>query len=93
MHVAGCACLKLTSSIVVQGLDLKLSPGEILALVGSSGCGKSTTIQLLERFYDPLMGVIVSRGLQCWRRGGVCGWGGRPLGDPSSGNVCVRGLS
>ncbi|XP_054477289.1 ATP-binding cassette, sub-family B (MDR/TAP), member 4 [Anoplopoma fimbria] len=41
---------------VLQGLNLKVSKGETLALVGSSGCGKSTTIQLLERFYDPREG-------------------------------------
>ncbi|KAL0985399.1 hypothetical protein UPYG_G00156400 [Umbra pygmaea] len=44
---------------VLQGLDLKVKKGQTLALVGSSGCGKSTTIQLLERFYDPLEGTVM----------------------------------
>ncbi|KAL0985400.1 hypothetical protein UPYG_G00156410 [Umbra pygmaea] len=44
---------------VLQGLDLKVKNGQTLALVGSSGCGKSTTIQLLERFYDPLEGTVM----------------------------------
>ncbi|XP_072010354.1 ATP-dependent translocase ABCB1 isoform X3 [Engystomops pustulosus] len=43
---------------VLQGLDISVGKGETLALVGSSGCGKSTTVQLLERFYDPLDGVV-----------------------------------
>uniref|UniRef100_A0A667Z1D1 ATP-binding cassette, sub-family B (MDR/TAP), member 4 n=1 Tax=Myripristis murdjan TaxID=586833 RepID=A0A667Z1D1_9TELE len=44
---------------ILQGLNLKVSKGETLALVGSSGCGKSTTIQLLERFYDPREGTVM----------------------------------
>ncbi|XP_053289020.1 ATP-binding cassette, sub-family B (MDR/TAP), member 4 [Pleuronectes platessa] len=44
---------------VLQGLDLEVKRGETLALVGSSGCGKSTIIQLLERFYDPREGSVV----------------------------------
>nr|XP_020462921.1 multidrug resistance protein 1-like [Monopterus albus]XP_020462922.1 multidrug resistance protein 1-like [Monopterus albus] len=44
---------------ILQGLNLKVKKGETLALVGSSGCGKSTTIQLLERFYDPAEGRVV----------------------------------
>uniref|UniRef100_A0A672J142 ATP-binding cassette, sub-family B (MDR/TAP), member 4 n=1 Tax=Salarias fasciatus TaxID=181472 RepID=A0A672J142_SALFA len=43
---------------ILQGLNLKVKKGETLALVGSSGCGKSTTIQLLERFYDPREGRV-----------------------------------
>ncbi|NWV97631.1 MDR1 protein, partial [Machaerirhynchus nigripectus] len=45
---------------ILQGLNLKVEKGQTLALVGSSGCGKSTVVQLLERFYDPLEGEMVS---------------------------------
>uniref|UniRef100_A0A8C0EKK9 ABC-type xenobiotic transporter n=1 Tax=Bubo bubo TaxID=30461 RepID=A0A8C0EKK9_BUBBB len=44
---------------VLQGLNMKVNKGQTLALVGSSGCGKSTSIQLLERFYDPVEGQVV----------------------------------
>ncbi|CAJ0936179.1 unnamed protein product, partial [Mesorhabditis belari] len=43
---------------VLKGLSLKVNPGETLALVGSSGCGKSTVVSLLERFYDPSIGSL-----------------------------------
>ncbi|KAL3831884.1 hypothetical protein ACJMK2_023581 [Sinanodonta woodiana] len=43
---------------VLNGLDLCVNPGETVALVGSSGCGKSTTVQLTERFYDVEDGVL-----------------------------------
>ncbi|MEV7023831.1 ABC transporter ATP-binding protein, partial [Kitasatospora sp. NPDC093558] len=43
---------------VLHGLDLKLAPGETLALVGASGSGKSTVAQLVPRFYDPAAGAI-----------------------------------
>ncbi|XP_064300530.1 ATP-binding cassette sub-family B member 5 isoform X3 [Phalacrocorax carbo] len=48
---------------VLQGLNVKVNKGQTLALVGSSGCGKSTSIQLLERFYDPVEGQVVADGL------------------------------
>ncbi|XP_017777603.1 PREDICTED: multidrug resistance protein 1B [Nicrophorus vespilloides] len=43
---------------ILNGLNLTIKPGETVALVGSSGCGKSTCIQLLQRFYDPLGGSV-----------------------------------
>ncbi|XP_030350565.1 ATP-binding cassette sub-family B member 5 isoform X1 [Strigops habroptila] len=47
---------------VLQGLSMKVNKGQTLALVGSSGCGKSTSIQLLERFYDPVEGQVLADG-------------------------------
>ena len=45
---------------ILQGLNISVESGQTLALVGSSGCGKSTTVQLIERFYDPKSGSVVS---------------------------------
>ncbi|XP_018431832.1 PREDICTED: ATP-binding cassette sub-family B member 5 isoform X1 [Nanorana parkeri] len=47
---------------ILTGLDLKIPAGKTMALVGMSGCGKSTTIQLLQRFYDPLEGEVMVDG-------------------------------
>lgn len=46
---------------VLKGLSISVKPGQTLAFVGSSGCGKSTSVQLLERFYDPEKGSVVSK--------------------------------
>lgn len=43
---------------VLKGLNLIVKPGQMVALVGQSGCGKSTCIQLLQRLYDPLSGNV-----------------------------------
>ncbi|CAH1394421.1 unnamed protein product [Nezara viridula] len=45
---------------VLKKLNLKIEAGKTVALVGDSGCGKSTIISLLERFYLPTGGKIVS---------------------------------
>ncbi|KAK3569006.1 hypothetical protein QTP86_021584 [Hemibagrus guttatus] len=47
---------------VLRGLEVEVSPGQTLAFVGSSGCGKSTSVQLLERFYDPDHGQVLIDG-------------------------------
>ncbi|XP_051576241.1 ATP-dependent translocase ABCB1-like isoform X2 [Myxocyprinus asiaticus] len=47
---------------VLNGINLKVMSGQTVALVGSSGCGKSTTIQLLQRFYDPQEGTVTIDG-------------------------------
>lgn len=44
---------------VLRGLNFTVEPGQTLAIVGESGCGKSTVVSLLERFYDPSTGLIV----------------------------------
>lgn len=45
---------------VLDGLNLKINRGETVALVGESGCGKSTCLQLVQRLYDPLDGQVSS---------------------------------
>ena len=47
----------------LSNINLKIKPGETIALVGPSGAGKSTFIQLLQRFYDPDQGVIFLDGI------------------------------
>ena len=43
---------------ILQGVSFSVAAGQTVALVGTSGCGKSTCIQLLQRFYDPLEGQV-----------------------------------
>lgn len=47
---------------VLRGLRITVKPGQYVALVGASGCGKSTAIALLERFYDALAGGVYVDG-------------------------------
>ncbi|KAF4322073.1 hypothetical protein BBO99_00003543 [Phytophthora kernoviae] len=48
---------------IYRGYNLKITPGQTVALVGASGCGKSTAIALLERFYDPQAGSVTLDGV------------------------------
>lgn len=43
---------------VLKAIDFEIAAGKTVAIVGHSGCGKSTCIQLIQRFYDPQQGRI-----------------------------------
>ena len=47
---------------LIQGLDLSVKPGQRIAIVGPTGCGKTTFINLLMRFYDVTNGEILIDG-------------------------------
>uniref|UniRef100_A0A7N0VKW2 ABC transporter B family member 8 n=1 Tax=Kalanchoe fedtschenkoi TaxID=63787 RepID=A0A7N0VKW2_KALFE len=62
-------------SIVLNNFSLKVEAGQTVALVGASGCGKSTAIALVQRFYDADEGVVKIDGVDIktvklkWLRG------------------------
>ncbi|HRE00048.1 MAG TPA: ABC transporter ATP-binding protein, partial [Ilumatobacteraceae bacterium] len=47
----------------LRGVDLTIAPGEMVALVGTTGAGKSTFVKLVARFYDPTGGRVLADGL------------------------------
>lgn len=44
---------------VLKNINLEARRGQFIALVGASGCGKSTIVSMLERFYDPSSGAVL----------------------------------
>lgn len=47
-----------SDELVLKDINLKVEPGELVAFVGPSGAGKTTMINLIARFYDPVSGTI-----------------------------------
>jgi ABC-type multidrug transport system fused ATPase/permease subunit len=52
-----------TGSEVLSGIDLEAAPGEIVAVCGATGAGKTSLLNLLPRFYDPTAGRVLLGGV------------------------------
>lgn len=48
---------------VLHGISFQVMPGEMVAIVGATGAGKSTVVNLIERFYDPTEGTVLMDGV------------------------------
>lgn len=59
-----------SQQLALNKIDLEVRKGEIVALVGRNGAGKSTTMELLQRFYSPDQGRILVGGvdLRAWEQ-------------------------
>ena len=47
---------------VLKGISLEVKKNKVIAIVGTSGCGKSSLIAMIERFYDPNSGSVCFDG-------------------------------
>ena len=50
-----------------EGRQLRIEPGQVAAIVGPSGAGKTTIVSLIPRFYDPISGVVKIDGVDVRR--------------------------
>jgi len=50
-------------SLALQDIDLTAEPGQTVAVIGPTGCGKSSLINLIPRFYDPTQGAVFVDGV------------------------------
>ncbi|MDQ3899326.1 MAG: ABC transporter ATP-binding protein/permease, partial [Actinomycetota bacterium] len=56
-----------SASPALAGVSLHIAPGQTVALVGTTGAGKSTVVKLLARFYDPTAGTVLIDGVDVRR--------------------------
>ena len=56
-----------TDRLVLEGVDLELPAGAVVAVVGENGAGKSTLVKLLCRFYEPVSGTVSVDGVDLSR--------------------------
>jgi ATP-binding cassette subfamily B protein len=80
------------SAPLIQDLDLHVAPGRTIAIVGPTGAGKTTLVNLLERFYELNGGVIRLDGhdVRTMERGGLRGHIGMVLQDTWLFNGSIR---
>lgn len=52
-----------SSRMILQDIDLTVHPGETVAIMGATGCGKSSLVNLIPRFYDVTSGAVLVDGV------------------------------
>ena len=55
------------NKLILNGMNLNFESGKKIALIGHSGCGKTTVINLIERLYDILSGEILLDGIDIYK--------------------------
>ncbi|WP_158885732.1 ABC transporter ATP-binding protein [Amycolatopsis anabasis] len=53
--------------VAVDGVDLTVPPGQVVAVVGPNGCGKSTLLRAVARIHRPISGRVTVGGADIWR--------------------------
>ena len=51
------------SQMILKNINLKINPGETVAIMGATGCGKSSLVNLIPRFYDVTEGSVLVDGI------------------------------